>query len=335
MAATVKDVARRAGVSPRTVSNVVTGTTRVADATRARVEQAIAELGYRPNAAARNLRRGRTGMIALVVPELDQPYFAELARATIAAAERHDYRVMLEQTDAAESAERRVFAADQDSTLFDGIIFSAVEIGLSDVRSISQARPVVLLGERSFESAFDHVAIDNVAAARTAVQHLIDLGRTRIAAIGAQDDHDTARLRTLGYTTALRDAGQAVDPALIESTRRFHRADGAEAMARLLDQGEPPDAVFCYSDVLALGAMHTLHTRGLRIPEDVAVVGIDDIEDGRFSHPPLTTISPDKEYIARQAVDRLIARIGDRELAAVDLVAPSELVVRQSTSGTP
>lgn len=334
MAATVKDVARRAGVSPRTVSNVVTGSTHVADATRARVQRAIDELGYRPNAAARNLRRGRTGMIALVVPELDQPYFAELARATIAAAERHDYRVMLEQTDADETSERRVFAADQDSTLFDGIVFSAVEIGPTDIRSVSRGRPVVLLGERSFESAFDHVAIDNVAASREAVRHLVDIGRRRIAAIGAQERHDTARLRTLGYTATLREAGLGPDPALIEAVDRFHRTDGAAAMARLLDRGERPDAVFCYSDLLALGAMHTLHSRGVRVPEDIAVVGIDDIEDGRFSHPTLTTISPDKAFIAHQAVDRLVARIGDPELQAVDLVAPYRLVVRRSTSGS-
>lgn len=331
-AATVKDVARRAGVSPRTVSNVVMGSSHVADGTRARVQRAIEELGYRPNAAARNLRLGRTGMISLVVPELDQPYFAELARATIAAAARHDYRVMLEQTDADEDSERRVFAADQNSTLFDGIIFSAVELGPGDVRATSRGRPLVLLGERSYESAFDHVAIDNVAASREATAHLVALGRRHIAAIGNQA-HETARLRTVGFTSALREAGLGPEPSFIEDVEGFHRADGAAAMARLLDRPEPPDAVFCYSDLLALGALRTLNARGMRVPEDVAVVGIDDIEDGRFSSPTLTTVSPDKAFIAQQAVERLVARIADPGLPGVDVVAPYRLEVRGSTTG--
>jgi DNA-binding LacI/PurR family transcriptional regulator len=205
-AVTVKDVAQRAQVSPRTVSNVVTGFCHVADDTRARVQRAIVELGYRPNSAARSLRTGRTGIISLVVPELDQPYFSELARATIAAAARHSYRVMLEQTQGDEVLERRTFAAGQDSALFDGIIFSAVEFEPGALEELSTGRPLVLLGERSFANIFDHVAIDNVAAARDATTHLIGLGRRRVTAIGNQT-HETARLRFSGFADALQQAG--------------------------------------------------------------------------------------------------------------------------------
>ncbi len=177
-----------------------------------------------------------------------------------------------------------------------------------------------------------------MAAAREATAHLISLGRTRIAAIGVQQGGGTATLRTRGYREAFAQAGLAVDESLMIQTRHYHRADGATAMARLLDLPEPPDAVFAFSDLLALGAQRVALYRGLAVPRDVAIVGFDDIEDGRYATPTLTTIAPDKAEIARAAVRQIVARIdGAGRAQAVEskeIETPYRLIVRESTLGT-
>lgn len=339
VAARLRDVAERAGVSIRTVSNVVNGYAPVSDQKRKRVEAAVAELGYRPNVMARNLKHGRSGLIALVVPELDVPYFSELARAVVTTARSHGYTVVVDQTDGEPDRERELIMHDASAALFDGVILSPLALSQADLVQRDVERPLVLLGERIADSDYDHVAIDNVAAARTATEHLFQLGRSRIAAIGDQpyETGETAQLRTRGYELAHEARQLSVDRSLIVPTTRFHFSKGAAAMETLLQHPDgPPDAVFCYNDLLAIGAMRTLLSHGLRVPEDVAVVGFDDIEAGRYHTPSLTTVSPDKSAIARLAVERLIARFGDEaEDEPVELWAGHELVVRESTAGVP
>lgn len=335
MAVTMRDVARHAGVSVRTVSNVVNDFALVSDDTRARVRRALADLGYQPNLVARNLRQGRSGMIALVLPELGVPYFSELTGFVIDEAGRRGYTVIIDQTDGDPERERQLVLANERAALFDGLIFSPLALSAADLISRTSTTPVVLLGERVDGAAFDHIAIDNVAAARAATEHLIGIGRSRIAAIGDQpyETGETAQYRTQGYGEALNAAGRQVDPELVIPTPRFHRADGAEAMTRLLDRPDPPDAVFCYNDLLALGALRTLHSRGLKVPQDVAVAGFDDTEDGRFSTPTLTTIAPDKRRIAHLAVDRLFARLGGDTGPPVTTITEFSLQIRESTGG--
>ncbi|GAA2669237.1 MULTISPECIES: LacI family DNA-binding transcriptional regulator [Streptomyces violaceoruber group] len=334
---TLRDVARRAGVSIRTVSNVVNGSVPVSDELRVRVQAALDELDYRPNLVARNLRRGRSGMIALVVPELDVPYFAELAREVITAARTHGYVVMLDQTDGDGERERELLGRESRATMFDGLLLSPLSISADELRRRTNRVPVVLLGEHIFNGSFHHVAIDNVAAARDATEHLVGLGRRRIAAIGDQpySTGETAQLRTAGYRQALEHAGLTVDEELIVPTPRFHRHLGAQAMERLLALPEPPDAVFCYNDLLAIGAMHALARAGVRVPEDIAVVGVDGIQEGRYSSPSLTTVAPDKAAIARTAVSTLLGVIDGSAPAPTEAKAPHRLLVRESTAGAP
>lgn len=333
--ASLKDVAARAGVSVKTVSNVVNDYAHVSDETRARVQQALSDLNYRPNISARNLRQGRSGVIALALPELDLPYFAELARCVIKAAERHGWTVLIEQTDG--TAEREELALDGiRGHLLDGLILSPIAVGAEELARRQDPTPLVLLGERVFDGPADHVAIDNVAAARSATQHLLQLGRGRVAALGDQPQptSQTAHLRLRGYTEALADAGVALDPDLVAPVQQYHRADGAAAMARLLELPEPPDAVFCFNDLLALGALRTLHERGVTVPDEVAVIGWDDIEDGRFSAPTLSTVRPDKDQIATTAVEMLAGRLGaGRDTPPNEVVASYSLVVRESSDG--
>lgn len=333
MPVTQGDVARRAGVSPRTVSNVVNEFPLVSDELRQRVQRAIEELDYQPNLVARNLRRGRSGMIGLAVPELSVPYFSELAGLVIAEAGRHSYTVVVEQTDGDPARERQLLHQNVRGHLFDGLIFSPLGLGITELRRYAGDIPVVLLGEHIADGPFDHVGIDNVSAARDATAHLIALGRECIAAIGHQSHSpgETGQLRSAGYREALRSGGLRFRESLLVPASSFHRASGAQAMEQLLALDSRPDAVFCYNDLLAIGAMQTVLRRGLRIPDDIAIVGFDDIEEARYSFPALTTISPDKQEIARFAVAQLFGRLNARAAPPASHQAAYRLVVREST----
>lgn len=334
VSSSLKDVAARAGVSARTVSNVVNGSARVSGPTRQRVQEAIDELGYRPNLAARNLRGGRTGVIGLAIPELHSPYFGELAGLLVDEARRRSWTVIIDQTHGDADAERRLLTGD-GGRVMDGLIISPWALEAQEVAATAPL-PVVLLGERSPHGLADRVAVDNVAAADEATTHLLALGRRRIAAIGLQPHlhNGTAEQRADGYRRALRGAGITPRPEWERTVGALHREDGSRAMAELLDGDTVPDAVFAFTDELALGALHMAHERGVRVPEDLAIVGFDDIEDGRFSHPTLTTVSPDKRQIAERALQCLADRIysPDNQVPASDLTIPHRLVIRGTTS---
>ncbi|MCL3861040.1 LacI family DNA-binding transcriptional regulator [Actinotalea sp. K2] len=338
----LQDVAERAGVSIKTVSNVVNGKGTITDATRLRVQEAVAELQYRPNVAARHLRHGNSGMIAVALPELTQPYFAELASELVRAAKAQQLTVLLAQTDGRADSERAI-SDGIDMPLMDGLIMSPLALGTEDLRHRADSSPLVLLGEHiGDDSPFSHVAIDNQAAAVAATAHLIELGRRRIAAIGAKDySHpesatplETANLRLAGYHAALADAGLPARPELVRQVEDFHRADGASAMHALLDLPEPPDAVFCFNDLLALGALRALRDRGLSAPQDVAVIGIDDIEEGRFSSPSLSTVAPDKRSLAEVAISLLLERSAHPDAPPRSAVTEHRVIARESTAAT-
>ncbi len=332
----MRDVAERAQVSIRTVSNVVSGYTHVSERMRERVLKAIEELDYRPNPVARTLRTGRTGMLALIVPEIDVPYFSELARDVIKAAAEVGYRVMIDQTGHDHERERELLMGEDRSMLFDGLLFSplATKAELHAMNGATRM-PLVLLGEHEFDGRFDHVAIDNVRAAHDAVSHLISLGRRRIAAIGTQplEEYATPLQRTAGYESALRDADIEPDPSYQKSAAHYSRGDGYAAATALLNMSPRPDAIFCFSDLLAMGAMRAIFDAGLRVPDDIAVIGIDDIDEGRFARPSLSTVSLDTPFIAREAVRRITTRIDEPTSPAQEVVAPHRLIARESTIG--
>jgi DNA-binding LacI/PurR family transcriptional regulator len=329
----LSDVAARAGVSKKTVSNVVNEFPFVAAATRARVLEAIEELGYHPNLSARNLARGRTGIIALVIPQLDMPYFSELARHVVDLAQRRSWVVLIEQTMADQRYERRILEGDL-SRRIDGMLISPSSTSIAKAHRPADAAPIVLLGEVLADGRFDHVSIDNVVAARTATSHLVEIGRRRVAAIGTKGSRarGASRQRLDGYRDALTQAGMPIEAALERPAANWVGEVGAAAMDDLLDLPDPPDAVFCFTDLLALGALRAIHRRGLRVPDDIAVVGHDDIPYGRIATPSLTTIAPDKQAIAEIALDLLDQRVsGHRPPPPREVQVDFELKVREST----
>ncbi|MDR1808486.1 MAG: LacI family transcriptional regulator [Propionibacteriaceae bacterium] len=336
MAATLRDVAERAGVSIRTVSNVVADYAHVSSTMKARVQRAIDELGYRPNPVARRLRTGRTGLLGLVVPEIDVPYFSQLAREVIRAASLAGFHVMVDQTGHDRGRQRDLLRGSDRTLLFDGVLFCPLATA-DDLVGVDPGHPLILLGEHKFDGRFDHVAIDNVQAAFDATAHLLSLGRRRLAAIGTQPDEDfeTPLQRTEGFTRALAAAGLAAAPEQVRPAAHYSRQDGYHAAAALIAGVDPPDAIFCYSDLLAMGAIRAVFDSGLSVPEDIAVIGIDDIDEGRFARPSLSTVSLDTAFIADHAVAALAARIDTPDLPARDVVAPHTLVPRESTGVQP
>lgn len=339
MPVTQADVARLAGVSQRTVSNVVNKFPHVSAEVVARVTEAIEALGYTPSHAARSLRLGRSGLLQLVVPELDVPYFAELARGVVKCAEERGFGVMVRQTLGDREREREALEGPAAEHA-EGTILSAVG-AIEDILPKGRMRsPVVLIGERTGMGLVDHIGIDDTAAAEEATRHLIETGRRRVAFIGADPAESLrmAELRLTGYRQALTAAGLPFDEALVVRTRTYHRRDGEEAMAALLalDPGRRPDGVFCATDLLALGALRAARTRGVAVPRDMSVIGFDGLEEGEYAVPTLSTVAPDKAEIARVAVETLLARIAARaskeeDPPARDLLIAFDLVVRESS----
>ena len=330
----MRDVAARAGVSPRTVSNVVRGYVHVSDDTRQRVQSVIDELRYRPNVSAQSLRQGRTGLIALAVPEIAAPYFAELADLVQREAVARGVTLLIDQTGGDRAREMLVLDG-YHSNVIDGLILSPMAITGADLRAQALEIPTVLLGERIDASGgLLHVTIDNVAAARAATAHLLDRGRRRIAAVGADlttDNVGPALRRLHGYRLALVDAGLAPVPELMVTTPGWAHGPAYAAVSALLDRGTDVDAMFCFNDVLALSAIRAVRAHGLRVPQDVAVVGWDDIAEAAYWTPSLTSVRPDKHGIAATAVDRLLALIAGEPVVDEQVTCGFELVVRESS----
>jgi DNA-binding LacI/PurR family transcriptional regulator len=333
MAVTMRDVADRAGVSVKTVSNVVNGYPHIRPETRGRVEDAIAALGYQVNLSARSLRQGRTGMIGLALPELSLPYFAELADSVMRAAEQRGLVVLIEQTGAVRERELEVLRSER-RRLTDGLLFSPLALEPEETAVLAVDYPMVLLGERIFGGPVDHVTMANVEGARAATAHLLARGCRRVAVLGAHPGErmGSAALRLEGYRAALADAGLPFDPALVGEAGLWHRSTGADAMGRLLDAGVEVDGVFAMNDALALGALHVLHARRVAVPGQVAVVGFDDVDDARYSEPPLSSVSPGREQIAQTAVGMLVERIAGSAVPPRQVVADFAVVARESTA---
>lgn len=335
MTPTIHDVARVAGVSIKTVSNVMNGYANIRPTTKQRVLDAIESLDYTPNLTARGLRSGRTGLINLIIPTLRNAYFAELSHVLMEAADAHSLSVIIAQSGGTRRRELELLRGPR-AQMVDGILFSPLALGEEDNALLSKVTtPMVLLGERILEGPKDLVTMRNVEGTRAATRHLLDQGRRRILAFGTDPalEHGSAGLRLSGYRQALADAGMAYDPALAVDVVGWYRSNGAAAMHAFLDGGTPFDGVVAFNDVIALGAMRALQESGVRVPQDVAIVGFDDIDEARYSRPSLSTVNPGREEIAAVAVRFLKERIdaGGEDLPAREHLAGFQLVPRESS----
>ncbi|WP_406055448.1 LacI family transcriptional regulator [Streptomyces sp. NBC_01077] len=333
---TLEEVAARAGVGRGTVSRVINGSPRVSEQAKAAVERAVAELGYVPNRAARALAGSRTDAVALVIPETEarlfaEPYFLDIIRGVSSELADADKQLLL--TLIRSEQERQRFEQYLAAQRVDGVLLVSVHASdpLPDqVRALGL--PAVLNGRRTEDERVAFVDSDNTGAGRTAVAHLAARGRRAIATVTGPLDMYVARCRLDGYREGLEEAGLSPDEALV-ATGDFTEAGGRRAMRELLDRRPDLDAVFAASDVMAAGARGVLREAGRRVPEDVALVGVDDSAVARHMDPPLTSVRQPIEEMGRT-----MARLLLQEIAAPSdpdeqprRMLPTELVVRASS----
>lgn len=337
---TLEEVAARAGVGRGTVSRVINGSPRVSARTRAAVEEAVAELGYVPNRAARALAANRTDAIAVVVPEPEsrffaEPYFSDIIHGVGAALADTELQLLL--TFAGGDRERRRLAHFLGAHRVDGVLLVSVHADDPLPELLEQLQiPAVISGRRSADETLASVDSDNFAGAQAAVAHLVARGRRAIATITGRLDVYGARRRLDGYRDALAAAGRPVREDLV-APGDFTEEGGRRAMAALLARRPDLDAVFAASDVMAAGARRALRATGRRIPDDVALVGFDDSVIARHMDPPLTSVRQPITEMGRAMTSLLLDEISHhrpgppRPRPRPQLVLPTELVVRASS----
>jgi LacI family transcriptional regulator len=333
MRVTIRDVAAKAGVSINTVSRVLNDRPDVNEATRSRVRAAITELGYRPNSLARSLIRRTSRTIGLVVTDCTNPNSARQIRVVQQAMSRAGYAVLIFDTQEDGEQERAALELLEEN-MVDGIIITPVGSNDGgDLASLSQRVPVVLLNrEVDGRDTFDVVLNDNAAGAQAAVEHLISLGHSRIGYVTASTGASTVNGRLLGYRRALEAAGIKFDESLIVRTQ-IDTESAAEATANLLQTDRPPTAILAYNDLMALGVFAALSRARLRVPDDIALVGYDDIVYAPYLQVPLTTVRQQTQEMGEAASSLLLERLNGAEGVPKRVVLQPELIVRRSSGG--
>lgn len=329
---TIQQVAQKAGVSPTTVSHVINQTRKVSEHTRLRVLQAMEELGYRPNALARSLRRGKTHTIGLITPDSANPFFAEVGRAIEEAAFRQDYNVILCNTETDPERES-IYIQLLTEKQVDGIVFVGSGGQTGSLRSLfEQSVPVVLVDRDLLEFDFDVVIGDHFQGGYIATRHLIKKGHRRIGCIAGPAHLVPSGQRLRGYRKALEEAHIHFDMSLVRSGD-FRPHSGKVAAEELLSLEEPPTALFVFNDLMSIGAMAAAAELGFRIPDDLAIVGFDDIELASYTQPGLTTVRQPKAEIGHKAIELLLARMADKTRPFQRELLPTSLIIRQSCGG--
>lgn len=327
--ATIQDVARRAGVSIATVSRVLNrGPHPVSPAARARVEQAARELDFRPSSLARGLAGRETRTLALVLPDIANPYYPLLSRGMEDVASAHGYAVLICNTDYRPDKLALYLRLLREKRVDGALLAGGGHEDPADLAALAEAG-LVLQAIGRHPLAVPSVRIDNLAAARAATAHLVAGGRRRIAFIGGPAEHTTVADRRAGYRAALTQAGLADDPDL-EIEAGFGLADGERAAARLATLAAPPDGIFAFNDYLAIGAIHHLFAAGLAVPGSVAVVGFDDIPLAPYCRPSLSSVQVPAYDLGAAATEALLRQLGGQPVEPV-VWLPTRIVVRESS----
>lgn len=330
--ASLQEVAQRAKVSIATVSRVLNKSDKVVPETRAIVEQALRELGYRPSRVARRLRMkdGRAHLVGLIIPDIQNPFYAEIARGVEDAAYAAEYALLLCNSD--ENPEKERFYLDvMRSESVDGIVlppFDDTDAAVIEIAATGM--PVVCVDRSMAKLKTDLVEVDNHRGAFEAVSHLLDKGHKHIGLIEGRSQVSTSRERRRGYLDALAERGITVRKELMRAGD-FKQESGRILANELLALRKPPTALFVCNNLMTVGALATIHQRGLRVPQDVAIVGFDDLPWAEALDPPLTVVRQPAYEVGRQAMELLLKRIMDPDRAPVTVRLLPELVTRSST----
>lgn len=327
----MKDVARLAGVSTSTVSHVINNNRFVSESVRAKVDQAIQSLNYAPSALARSLKINQTHTIGMLLTTSSNPFYAEVVRGVEDSCYQRGYSLILCNTAGDEERMNRSLETLMQKRV-DGLLMMCTESHLpsADILNRYPSIPTVMMDWAPFEGGGDIIQDNALLGGELATQHLIDSGYTRIACIAGPQDKTTARMRLEGFHNAMEKSGLDVLPGYVVHGD-FEFQGGYNGMIELLALETPPQAVFTSNDAMAVGVYHALYQAGLQIPQDVAVMGYDDIELARYLSPPLSTIHQPKDELGELAIDTLIHRLSDPDASQQTLVLTPELVARAST----
>ncbi len=331
---TIYDVARLAGVSTATVSRSLNGTGQIAEATQRSIAEAIRQLGYRPNTLARSLVTKSTQTIALLLPDITNPFYASLMSGIQERTLEQGYTMLLCATGGDPEREELYLnllrSKQVDGALVDGLLLPADRIA----RFIGDGFPIVCLDRDLDSSEVPRVQVDNKLGARMAAEHLLGLGHTRIAHVAGAKELTISRERTDGYREALVAAGIEPDRELVREAR-FTEEGGYEAAQALLRLDRPPTAIFAANDLSAIGVLKAVAESGKRVPADVSVIGFDDLRLAAYTIPALTTIRQPAREIGERATDLLLELCNHRQVGHLRHLLAPELIVRGSTGPAP
>ena len=326
---TMQQVAERAGVSTALVSLVMRDEPNVSDHRRALVLQAADDLGYRPNVLARNLASRRTRTIGVVLNDLHNPFFAEIVDGLQRAAGVGGYRVLIGNGQRSKAGEREAVETFLQFRV-DGLVMAGPTIAVTAMERAASSTAVVVVGRTTRSSKIDTVNTDDVLGARLAVDHLVKLGHERIAHIDGGSGAGAAARRT-GYKAAMSEHGLDAHSA----TGDFSEVGGSIAAARLLAGNRVPTAIFAANDLSAVGALDAAEDAGMRVPDDISIVGYDNTALAEMHHMSLTTINQPREDLGRLALELLLQRIDERRAAAVHHIVAPMLVARSTSARRP
>ncbi len=328
---TIADVAREAKVSVATVSRVLNNNSRVMPETTQRVEAAIEKLSYEPNILARNFRKNESRVILILAPNITNPYYANILTGIGAAARRLGYSVMI-CTTGGESAQELEFLSMLAKRRADGAILLSSVMQSRDLEKYARQHPIVQCCEYEPGTKIAHVAVDSYKAARRAVEYLIKTGHTRIATISSINGYPSTCMRLKGYYDALQEAGIPTREDYVRyGSFDYSFQSGMVAAQGLLSMEQKPTAIFCISDMLALGAINGAQTMGLNVPEDVSVLGFDDVEHATMFRPQITTMAQPCHQLGECAAELLYDLMRGEGAQRLEIMLPSELKIRAST----
>ncbi|MEC5319573.1 DNA-binding transcriptional regulator CytR [Brenneria populi subsp. brevivirga] len=329
--ATMKDVADKAGVSTATVSRALMNPEKVSAATRQKIEQAVIAVGYSPHASARNQKRNESRTILAIVPDICDPFFSDIFRGIEETAAEHGYLVLI--GDCAHQRQREKTFVDLIITKqIDGMLLLGSNLPFDASKEEQRSLPpIIMVNEFAPELELPAVHIDNLTASFEAVHYLQQLGHQRIACIAGPEHMHLSQYRLQGYIQALRRSGAAVDNQYI-IRGDFSYETGVNGLIALMKHPLPPSAIFCHSDIMAIGVLSQAKKMGLDIPRDISIVGFDDIVQARYCSPSLTTVAQPRYQLGREAMLLLLERLHGHRVHSGSRLLASELVVRDSTA---